>query len=55
VNTEALPDLGVRFKIHSIPTMAVFKNGFEVARQSGAMPSAMIQQFLKQAVNTTRR
>ena len=54
VNTEALPDLGARFNIHSIPTMAVFKGGFEVARQTGAMLAARIQQFLQQAANTTR-
>jgi thioredoxin 2 len=49
VDTQALPDLGARFNIRSIPTMAVFKGGLEVARQSGAMPAARIQQFLQQA------
>ena len=54
VNTDALPELGDRYSIRSIPTMAVFKNGNEVARQTGAMPAARIQQFIEQAAATTR-
>jgi thioredoxin 2 len=37
VNTEATPDLGARFAIRSIPTLALFARGREVARQTGAM------------------
>lgn len=29
--------IGARYQIRSIPTMVIFKNGQEVARQSGAM------------------
>lgn len=36
VNTEASPDLGSRFNIRSIPTLALFVRGAEVARQPGA-------------------
>ena len=54
VNTEALPDLGTRFNVRAIPTMALFKNGIEVARQTGAMPAARIQQFIEQAEGTAR-
>jgi thioredoxin 2 len=53
VNTEEQQDLGARFNIHSIPTMAVFKGGFEVGRKTGAMPAAMIQQFIQQATTTS--
>lgn len=49
VNTEDRPDLGARFQIRSIPTMALFKRGLEVARQSGAMPAPRIVQFIQQA------
>ena len=38
VNTDAVPELGERFRIRSIPTMAVFEGGREVARTSGARP-----------------
>jgi thioredoxin 2 len=50
VNTEALPELGDRFRIRSIPTMAVFSGGREVARTAGARPAAQIEEFVRQAV-----
>ena len=50
VNTEALPTLGERFNVRSIPTMAVFAHGREVTRTSGARPAAAIQTFVKQAI-----
>ena len=50
VNTEALPELGDRFGIRSIPTMAVFDDGREVARTSGARPAADIERFVRQAL-----
>ena len=37
VDTEAVPNLGARFNIRSIPTLALFVGGKEVARQPGAM------------------
>ena len=45
VNTEAAPALGTRFNIRSIPTLALFVGGKEVARQPGAMtnPAQIVQ------------
>lgn len=40
VNTEAVQRLGARHNIRSIPTLALFQGGKEVARQAGAMRSA---------------
>lgn len=37
VNTEAEPGLATQFGIRSIPTLALFRGGREVARQAGAM------------------
>jgi len=37
VDTEAEQSLGARYNIRSIPTLALFMNGREVARQAGAM------------------
>jgi thioredoxin 2 len=54
VNTDELSDLGQRFGIKSIPTMAVFSGGKEVARSSGARPAADIEAFLEQAVAAPR-
>jgi thioredoxin 2 len=49
VNTDALPELGERFTIRSIPTMAVFAGGREVARTAGARPAADIEAFVAKA------
>jgi thioredoxin 2 len=51
VNTDALPDLGERFGIRSIPTMSVFAGGREIARTAGARPAAEIESFVRQAVS----
>jgi thioredoxin 2 len=40
VNTEEAQNLAARFNIRSIPTLALFQGGREVARQAGAMRSA---------------
>ena len=50
VNTDALMDLGERFGIRSIPTMAVFAGGREIARTAGARPAADIEAFVAGAV-----
>ena len=50
VNTDAIPELGERFMIRSIPTTAVFSGGKEVARTTGARPAADIEAFVRQAV-----
>jgi thioredoxin 2 len=47
VDTEAVPALGARFGIRSIPTLALFRGGREVARQAGAMGSADIVRWAK--------
>jgi thioredoxin 2 len=52
VNTDAVPELGDRFRIRSIPTMAVFEGGREVARTSGARPAADIEAFVRQSLTT---
>jgi thioredoxin 2 len=50
VNTDALPDLGQRFAIRSIPTMSVFSGGQQVGRTSGARPAAEIEAFVAQSL-----
>jgi len=50
VNTEELPSLAARFRITAIPTMVLFKNGLEVARQAGAMPAPAIRKFIEQGM-----
>ena len=50
VNTEALPHLAAGAQVQSIPTMAVFKGGREVARTVGARPAAGIEAFIDSAI-----
>ncbi|MGH8492871.1 MAG: thioredoxin TrxC [Moraxellaceae bacterium] len=48
VDTEAVPELGQRFAIRSIPTLMIFRQGREVARLAGALPPAQFRQWLQQ-------
>jgi thioredoxin 2 len=48
VDTEAQQSLGARFQIRSIPTLALFVSGREVARQAGAMGAADIVRWVQQ-------
>lgn len=47
VNTEEAQSLGARFNIRSIPTLALFAGGREVARQAGAMGAADIVRWTR--------
>ena len=47
VNTEETPSLGTRYNIRSIPTMALFVSGREVARQAGAMGAADVVRWVR--------
>ena len=51
VDTEAQQALGARFGIRSIPTVALFLEGKEIARQAGAMNAADILRWT--AMNLT--
>ena len=50
VDTEALPQLGARLGVQSIPTMAVYAGGREVQRVSGARPAPAIERFVDDAL-----
>lgn len=47
VDTEAEQAVGARYDIRSIPTLALFRGGREIARQAGAMQSAGIVQWAR--------
>ncbi|UCH52847.1 MAG: thioredoxin TrxC [Pseudomonadota bacterium] len=47
LNTEAAPALAARFDIRSIPTLALFRGGREIARQPGAMGAADIVRWAR--------
>ena len=54
VNTDEVPELGERFGIRSIPTLAVFSGGQEVSRLTGARPAADIEALLDRAASEQR-
>ena len=51
LNTENEQALAARYNIRSIPTIAIFQHGREVARQSGAMDAASLARWVRQAVS----
>ena len=50
VTTDEVPELASRFGIRGIPTLLVFKQGKEAARQSGAMNGQQLDQWLTRSV-----
>lgn len=50
VNTEAEPELSARFRIRSIPTIMLFKQGQMVDLLSGAMPKAPFSEWLDESL-----
>jgi len=52
VNTDAVPELGERFRIRSIPTLAIFKDGRLVHSAAGARSAGDIRSLV--SMNLTR-
>jgi thioredoxin 2 len=50
LNTEEAQGVAARYGIRSIPTLIAFRNGREVARQSGAMDTRALVQWARQAL-----
>ncbi|KQY01535.1 thioredoxin [Massilia sp. Root133] len=48
VDTEASQDLAARYDIRSIPTIALFQGGREIARQAGAMDANRLVAWVQQ-------
>jgi len=51
LDTQAYPEVGSRFSIRSIPTLALFRSGNEIQRISGAMALPQLMQWLAQAAS----
>ena len=47
VNTEQAQQTAARYGIRSIPTVALFRNGREVARQAGAMDARALTNWIE--------
>ena len=46
VDTDANAELGERYQIRSIPTIAIFQDGREATRVAGVQPAANIEQLI---------
>lgn len=55
VNTDVHQEIGSRFRIRSIPTLALLDDGHEVQRMAGARPASDIEAFAAQALAAGRR
>ncbi|WP_111497188.1 MULTISPECIES: thioredoxin TrxC [Marinobacter] len=53
LNTEQAPRVSAQFGIRSIPTLILFRGGREIARHSGALPTAQIGTWLAQQLQGT--
>lgn len=49
VDTDRNPGVAARFAIRNIPTIAVLRDGKEVARQVGAVPIGQLEQMVVSA------
>jgi thioredoxin 2 len=50
LNSDEAQELALRLGIRSIPTLIVYRQGREVARQSGVLDSARLVQWLRSTV-----
>ncbi|MFT3711472.1 MAG: thioredoxin family protein [Archangium sp.] len=47
VDTQAQEALAAAFEIQAIPTLAVFRDGIMLGKQSGALPAAMFEEMIQ--------
>ena len=55
VNTDELTDVAARFRIKSIPTLALVSGGREIDRLAGARPAPEIEAFAQRALAADAR
>ena len=47
INVDEVSEIARRFRIMSIPTLLLYKNGEQVKRQSAYMPYEQLKEFIK--------
>ncbi len=48
VDIDASPEAAAVFKVHSVPTLIIFKDGRAVWRQAGVVPANILENQLRQ-------
>jgi thioredoxin 1 len=51
VNVDENQEIAVKYNIHSIPSLILFKNGKEIARTVGAAPKEAYQKFIEDSLS----
>jgi thioredoxin 1 len=51
IDVDQNPNLSMAYQIQSVPTLILFKNGKQVWRQSGVIPSAQLQNMIEPNIN----
>jgi thioredoxin 1 len=50
INAEDVPELSKRYKISSVPSLFLFKNGELLDQAVGALPENELKEFIQQAL-----
>ncbi len=53
LDTDRWPDVASRFGIRGIPTLILFVDGAEAARETGAVPAGRLEELLSRAEGST--
>jgi thioredoxin 1 len=51
IDTDAHPDVAVKYGVMSLPSLLIFKDGELVNRHVGAVPKAVISEFINSTIN----
>ncbi|MGF1877556.1 thioredoxin TrxC [Photobacterium frigidiphilum] len=54
IDTEAQQELAAQYRIRSIPTIMVFKNGQLLSNLNGALPKSQFDQWLNETLEQTK-
>lgn len=52
VNVDSSPEISARLGVQGIPTMVLYRNGIELARQVGALPGPHIARWVDDALSS---
>jgi thioredoxin 1 len=53
LNVDEYPDIASKYKVFSIPTLIIFKDGKELGRMVGAAPKSKLLQFIEETLKNS--
>ncbi len=54
LDIDRAPELARRYRVMGVPTLILFAGGREIARQSGAMPAAVLERWVEEQLRAAR-